>query len=185
MCGAIESSLSYGLRYARIDETFFFQQLSSVSGAVGAVPVLLGAAHRVDTETTNELLGGQIGALSAYRISDRWWFEFDVRAALCGNDATLDIRYSRNVAGVPGTFAFQERKNCMALIGEANLMTMYQLTHHLSIRGGYQMIWVDGLVLASESLNPNLAELTQGPARLNDNATLVYHGPHVGVVVTW
>jgi hypothetical protein len=73
----------------------------------------------------------------------------------------------------------------MALIGEANLMGMYQITNNLAMRAGYQMIWVDGVTLASESLNPNLVELTQGPARLNDNGTLVYHGPHAGVVFTW
>lgn len=187
MCGCVESSLLYGIRYAQINEEFFFQQTSTLSpNPVNAnAPLLLGSAHRVDTATTNELLGGTIGALSAYRVSDRWWFEFDVRATLAGNDTTLDIQYSRNVAGVPAAFAFRERKNCLAMIGEANLMSMYQITHNLSMRLGYQMIWVDGITLASESFNPNLAELTQGPARLNDNGTLVYHGPHVGFVATW
>jgi hypothetical protein len=64
-------------------------------------------------------------------------------------------------------------------------MSVYQLTSHLAVRAGYQMLWVDGLAVAVEQFNPNLAELTLGPARLNDNGTLVYHGPHLGMVLTW
>jgi hypothetical protein len=178
MCGFLESSMVYGIRYMKIDETFFYQQISGL-------PLPLGATHEVDTATTNELLGAQLGVLASYRVSDRWWWELDVKATLAGNDATVESIYGRSVAGVPNAFAFRERHNCMAVIGDVNLMSMYQITHNLALRAGYQMIWVDGIAVAVEQFNPNLAELTLGPARLNDDGTLVYHGPHLGLVVTW
>jgi hypothetical protein len=189
MCGWLESSMVYGIRYMKIDETFFYQQESAISAVIGAgagaTAVLGGALHREDIATTNELLGGQLGVLSSYRVSDRWWFELDVKATLAGNDSTLETVYTRNIAGVPGTFVFRERHNCLAVIGDVNLVSMYQLTRNLTIQLGYQMLWVDGLTVASEQFNGNLAELTLGPARLNDNGTLSYHGPHLGLTATW
>jgi hypothetical protein len=177
MCGWLESSMLYGIRYMRIDETFFFEQMT------GITPI--DSAHREDIATTNELLGGQLGVLGSYRVSDRWWFELDVKATLAGNDSTQEIVYTRTIAGVPAAFAQRERHNCLSVIGDVDLVSMYQLTRNLSIQLGYQMIWVDGLALASEQFNNNLNELILGPVEVNDNGTLVYHGPHLGLTATW
>jgi hypothetical protein len=178
MCGWIETSMVYGIRYMRIDETFFYNQFSGV-------PAPLGASHHEGIETSNDLLGGQLGVLGSYRVSDRWWLELDVKATLAGNDVTQETLYTRVIAGVPGVFRFDDRHNCMAGILDVDLMSMYQLTRNLALRLGYQMIWVDGLALASEQFSANLGQLTLGPPHVNDNGTLVYHGPHLGLDWTW
>lgn len=178
MCGWLESSMSYGIRYMQIDESFAYQQSSFL-------PLILGSSQGLGITTSNQLLGAQLGVLSAYRVSDRWWWELDVKATLAGNDASQSTTYTRNVNGATGTFTFNDSHNCMAVIGDINLMSMYQITSNLAIRAGYQMVWVDGLAVAVEQFNTNLAELTQGPAKVNDNGTLVYHGPHMGLILTW
>ncbi len=177
MCGWLESSMLYGIRYMRINETFFFEQMTGITP--------LATAHREDIATTNELLGGQLGVLGSYRVSDRWWFELDVKATLAGNDSTQEVIYTRTIAGVPTVFAQQERHNCLSVIGDVDLVSYYQLTRNLSIQLGYQMMWVDGLTLAAEQFNNNLNELILGPVEVNDNGTLVYHGPHLGLTATW
>lgn len=178
MCGWIETSMVYGIRYMRLDETFLYQQFSNV-------PLPIGAAHSVDVATTNDLLGGQLGVLGAYRVSDRWWFELDVKATLAGNDARQRTIYARTL-GTTATqqFEFNARNNCMAVIGDVNLVSIYQITNNLALRLGYQMIWADGLALASENFSANPGVLTQGPAEVNDNGTLVFHGPHLGIQLT-
>jgi hypothetical protein len=185
MCGWLESSMVYGIRYMRIDETFFYQQISGVSGGVPPALLFGGAAHREDIATTNELLGGQLGVLGSYRVSDRWWFELDVKATLAGNDNTVETIYSRNIAGTTAVFRHEARHNCLAVIGDVNLISMYQLTRNLTLRLGYQMLWVDGLAVASEQFNANLNELVLGPIPVNDNGTLAYHGPHLGLDLNW
>lgn len=178
MCGALESSMVCGIRYMRIDETFQYQAMSSL-------PTPGGATNQVDVTTNNDLLGATLGVLTSWRLSTNWWIEADFKATMCGNTAHIDSLYTRNVNGVPGAFQFGERHNCVAVIGDLNIMTMYQIHNNIAVRAGYQMIWVDGIAVALENFNSNLDELTMGPALVNDNGTLVYHGPHLGLILTW
>jgi hypothetical protein len=52
-------------------------------------------------------------------------------------------------------------------------------------RIGYQALLIDGLALASENFDRNVAILTAGPAELVHDGSVVYHGPFVGLTTTW
>jgi hypothetical protein len=178
MCGPLETSTVYGLRYVRVDESFSYASQS-------LLPPLLGSTNRVDVRTNNDLFGFTAGILSAYRVSDRWWFEFDVKGTLAANNSEQETIYTAQNPISPGTFAFSGQAACTAFIGDINLVSHYQVTHYMTVRAGYQAIWVDGVAVALENFSPDIPVLTQGPAEVNDNGTLVFHGPHLGLLFAW
>lgn len=178
LCGPIETTLLYGVRYMRIDESFTYLGVSNT-------PAPLGSSNRTATFTENDLIGFQVGALGAYRVNDRFWIEMDVKATLAQNDSSQQTTYTNVNNGVTTTFNGEAGCACTAFIGDINLITNYQITTHLAVRAGYQAVWADGVAVALENFNSSLAVLTQGPAEVNDNGTLVFHGPHLGAVLTW
>jgi hypothetical protein len=177
MCGPLETSMIYGVRYMRIDETFdYFSQ--------SLLPAPLGATNAVGVQTGNQLIGFQVGVLSGYRVSDRWWFEFDTKFALCQNSSEQETTYT--VGGTtPATATFNANEACAAFIGDINLVSYYQVTRYLTVKAGYQAIAVDGIAVALENFSANTAVLSLGPAEVNDNGTLFFHGPHLGALFNW
>jgi hypothetical protein len=180
MCGPLETSMLYGVRYMRIDETFDYFSQSLLPGPAGTT-------NTVNVQTGNELIGFQVGVLAAYRVSDRWWFEFDTKFALCQNSNEQQTLYTvaGGTPGAAGAFFFNAHQGCTAFIGDIDLVSYYQVTRYLTVKAGYQAIGIDGLAVALENFSNNTAVLTQGPAEINDNGSLFFHGPHLGAVFSW
>jgi hypothetical protein len=150
LCGPIETTLLFGVRYMQIDESFSYRGESNV-------PLPLGAINQTTTFTDNDLVGFQVGGLGAYRVNDRWWFELDVKAALSQNNASQQTTYTNVVNGVATTFNGHARCACTALVGDVNLISNYQITHYLAVRAGYQAVWAEGVAVALENFSPSLA----------------------------
>ena len=45
------------------------------------------------------------------------------------------------------------------------------------------MFWVQGVALGSENFESSVGLLTGGPANLNHDGYVIYHGPHIGLVL--
>ena len=103
--------------------------------------------------TCNELFGAQIGGVG--RIYDRCCrFHLDVflKAGIYGNDA---LRQADGTVGTVLSGSYHVDRANVAFVGEAGIIAAYDLTCHLSVRGGYQVMWMDGIALAPDQ-GPNI-----------------------------
>ncbi len=77
----------------------------------------------------------------------RFQFESAVKVGIYGNTARNAFRVS--VLELPTTSVGRNASNT-AFVGDWNFSAVWQLTDHLALRGGYQLLWLSGLALSSE-----------------------------------
>jgi hypothetical protein len=134
-------------------------------------------------DTTNHLYGFQIGAdATLYQSSDRFRIDSIVRAGIMGNH--IDYTASAPVLGVPGTTShlFTEESGT-AFVGELGVRAVYGLTSTLSVFGGYQALWLDGVALAPDQLDTTSLVTPIGASI--DTGTVFFHGATVGLQATF
>jgi hypothetical protein len=77
----------------------------------------------------------------------------------------------------------------VAFLGDAAFMATYRLNQQFNLKFGYNFLYVDGLVLATENFNTTAPAVfvggTNRPTRLNDNGDVFYHGASVGMEYNW
>ncbi len=100
----------------------------------------------------NNLFGGQIGGRLS-RERGNFGFDFTGKAGVYGND----IHSSQRVSDFSG---FEQRNNSvnagqLAFLGDLQLNTTYRFSQKWSLRGGYQVYWIQGLALAPSQLDFN------------------------------
>jgi hypothetical protein len=130
----------------------------------------------------NDLYGVQIGG-RVERWTNRFGWEVTGRAGIFGND----VRQSQFVTDFPPPFELRPRTGAdggrVAFVGDLSLSLTYRLTSRCSLRGGYNVMWVEGVALAPDQLDFTLTP-TSGSG-LNDNGGVFLHGAHVGVEARW
>jgi hypothetical protein len=62
-------------------------------------------------------------------------------------------------------------------------MGTFQLTDHLAMRCGYEVIWLDGAALAPRQIP--VTNLGTGVASVDTSGNLVYHGASAGLELRW
>jgi hypothetical protein len=74
-----------------------------------------------------------------------------------------------------------------SFLGEAALLATYRVNHQFTIRGGYQMLFVEGVATAMDNFNPtnNTINPNQRVAFLSDDADRFYHGFSIGAEWMW
>jgi len=146
------------------------------------VPAQFGTTRQIDVATTNDLIGGQIGGNVIYRASQRWWLNLDGKVGVFGNSA----RQSTDFFSVGAAdFSGEAQTGATAFMGDVRIESCFQLFPRLTVIAGYQAMGIDGLALGMNNLQRDFNILTQGPAEVDDNGTLIYHGPTVGMVWNW
>jgi hypothetical protein len=177
--GRLSTSLLVGARYMSIRERFEYDSAS-------AVPAPLGAVNSLHIGTANKLFGLQLGALLECYSEGRWWVNFEMKGAICQNDAKLRTDY-RNVDNLGATTEFVgfRREHGTSWVGDIALTVVYRFSPRLNARFGYQAIWVTGMALADENFQRDVDILRLGPAQINHAGTVVYHGPFAGIELAW
>jgi hypothetical protein len=109
-----------------------------------------------------------------------------MKGAIAQNSAeqTTDYRHADNFGAVTQVFGHQSDRGT-AWVGDIALTVAYRWTPCLTTRFGYQAIWVEGLALANENFQRDVNVLTLGPAQLDHRGSVVYHGPTIGVELSW
>ena len=69
-------------------------------------------------------------------------------------------------------------------VGDLNFTAAYQLTNVWSIRGGYQLLWLTGLALASEQF-PQVSHHFVPDLDVVDDGSLFLHGALVSLEAAW
>ncbi len=176
ICGPLETSMLFGARYLNVRELLDFITVADAPVAT---------TNALNVRATNHLLGLQAGGLAAYRVSDKMWLESDVKIGLYQNSASQTTLYQVTTPAGLTSFPSSAHRGSVAVVGDFDFTAHARLTRNLSMHLGYQLLAVDGLALARDNVQENLALLTLGPAVVRDNGLVLYHGPHIGAVVSW
>jgi hypothetical protein len=163
-CSKHSVSVLCGLRYFDWQEDLVLQ----------ANDVFTATYEQLNTETRNHVLGAQVGA----RWSQKWaavQLGAEGKATLAANwlhTRSSNLASSGAMVGDPDKFDFFDEKQSttgVAGVLDASLYAKCQLTEHLSLRGGYQFLYVAGLALAPGQL-----------AGARHDEDLFLHGPWLG-----
>lgn len=166
-------SLLAGLRYLS-----FREELGFIVGDAG-----FNNATILDFDTQNELYGLQIGACGTlWQPGPRFRVESALKAGVYVDGATAGI-HSQAVGGGGGGGGIKWHNDHTAFVGDLAFNGVYQLTEHLAIRGGYQLLWLSGVAIAPEQIHSiNFAE---GSFHVNTSHGAFFHGALVGLEATW
>jgi hypothetical protein len=160
-----------GFRWIELNDTL------DVSATVG------GLATQFGWDTNNHLYGSQIGAdVDLWDRGGPLVLEGLIKAGVYGNDADNSFFADANFNPGPA-LASRGENNDVAFVGEVSFTTVYQLRNNWALRSGYQMLWVEGVALASDQiavtspLSPN--------SGIDDDSGVFYHGALIGIERSW
>lgn len=135
-----------------------------------------------NARTNNNLYGAQLGA-RLRRTSGRFGWESSGFAGIFGNDASQ----TQSVTDFPD-FAIRptvtSHDSDVAFVGGGNLSGLYRLNNTWNVKAGYSAIWIDGLALAPNQLDYDLAS-AEGGSTLHNGGGMLLHGVNVGLEASW
>ncbi|MDZ4848106.1 MAG: BBP7 family outer membrane beta-barrel protein [Pirellulaceae bacterium] len=151
-----------GFRYAELNEHAFANLVDS------AVP------FNYDNATRNRLYGFQLGGQAL--LLGRGAFGLDAigKAGIFNNQSAQNSTINTGLVTLPAT----GNGSRTAFIGELGLLGRLQVTNHLKLRGGYRLLWLDGVAQASQQLAAS--DFANGTG-LNSSGEVFYHGAFAGL----
>jgi hypothetical protein len=131
--------------------------------------------------TTNNLYGLQGGADAIlWQNGGRFRVEGVIKAGIFGNSAVSNLTEAINGSNVLNVGSSRSRP---AFVGDLNFTGVYQINDRWALRGGYQLLWLSGVAVASEQLqgiNFSTAHFSTTTAN-----GAFFHGALVGVERSW
>ena len=177
-----------GVRYFRLSESI----------ALTGVETFTATTERTRTAAANNLFGAQIGTeLARYWLDDRIGLSVSGKVGIFSNNASqFTTNSTRPFGGGPGTSVLQAGRGDTDVAGlyETGITATVRLTSRVTVRGGYQLLYVQGLALAPDQLaltGGAIRSFPQTPfppgtgARLRTDGDLLLHGPRVGLAVSY
>ena len=166
----LHGSRLLGVRYIALDEDF--THFTRVAGG--------GSLDYLDT-TRNDLYGLQIGTDLHLCVSPRFKLGAEVEAGVYVNRATAD---TVAVTDTPTVLLESESDTDVAFAGEASLIGLFNVTPRFNIRGGYQVLYLEGVALAAENFNTQ-SPFSSRPSFIDNNGNVFYHGATLGFEWIW
>jgi hypothetical protein len=129
-------------------------------------------------DDSNRLYGGQLGMdLALLNYGGPLRLDAALKAGVYGNGAednfTATAVYpSSSVKGTPVSF-----------VGDIDITASYKLTKHCSIRGGYELLWLEDLSLATD--NAALAAASGLGTGIDTHSSLFYQGATAAFEYAW
>lgn len=158
-----------GIRYVSLNDRILIAQESATLGAEAVQHI----------QGLNDMVGLQLGADVAVW---RWnCFHVDglIKAGVYDDRAQNRFSYS--------SVYFQEDVrtgtgvNRTSFLGELGVTAAYDFCNCWSIRGGYQLMWVDGIALAPGQPSVNSLPTVAAATNVQTTGDVFYHGAFVGV----
>lgn len=131
--------------------------------------------------TRNNLYGGQIGANAI--LWDRggpFRLTCSGKAGLFGNPAANQYEIVDSL----GTYRLlsADRRTQAAFVGDVGINATSQLTEHIAMQGGYQLLWIRGAAIAGDQAV--VADYTTGNG-ISSRGGAFYHGAMASVNFSW
>jgi hypothetical protein len=170
------TSILAGFRYINVGDLF---QLSAFDDAANSNPNANGFYR---TWTNNNLVGVQIGSEYTHDL----WFprlfgSIDARGGIFANFAE-----QKNLLFNSGDTYNQrsDRQVQFAGLWDVTFAISYLATDHLTIRGGYTFLFINGLALAPNQIDTN-PTMQNSRSFIADNDSLTLQGPFIGGELVW
>ncbi len=182
----IQGSWLAGVRYAQVRQQVRFRSEADLfdppSGDTGQ------GTGRYHLLAGNYMTGFQLGGDAWICILPGLSIGFDGKAGIYGNNSNQKTTMESNdtLTGFRGLVNERETGDQLSFLGEANVMASYRLNHQFTIRGGYQLLFIEGVATALDNFNEK--NPTVGPPRtpfLNNSSNLLYHGFSIGAEWMW
>jgi hypothetical protein len=182
----ISGTLIAGFRYTRLDENFLFASQGSQPAVANQAGPL--AALRYDEDCENNLAGFQTGGDIWISLTQGLRIGAESKLGLYNNHYSLTNRITTTPLGtIPPTLTEQFDDDKVAFLTEASFDVVADVLPSLSLRAGYELLFMDSLVLAGENFNQTSPYGNQGVRVpfVNDNGELLYTGFHAGIEYIW
>lgn len=160
-----------GFRYLSLDEEFNIQGADVEEGT-----------SNYNIRTHNDLYGLQIGGRWGASRGRLGW-EWTGKAGLFGNAAGQ----TQFVTDFPPPFLLRptigSEDGQLAFVGELGCSLLYQLTTVWSVRGGYNLMWIEGVALAPDQLD--FTNTATSGSSLTSSGGVFLHGANMGIEARW
>ncbi len=177
--GDYEASFLIGGRYMQIGEQFDYLSESTTPG-----PAI--SSNQLALDTSNEMIGVQIGLLSQFLVQARCWIDFEMKGGIFQNRAKLNRTFVVNDgAGEVNANTGDDQIDRTSFVGDLSLQFNYQFAPAWTFYAGYNAIWVTGLALGADNFETDPNMLLTGPTLINHSGQAVYHGPNIGLVLSY
>jgi len=136
-----------------------------------------------NTSTTSNLFGFQIGAEGKLFERGRFSIEGLTKVGAYWNHASQSTGVSLLKTVYP-TGASTDRAS---FVGEAGLQCKYQVTRVITLKIGYEVLWIDGVALAPGQIQETytIAPSTVYALGINSNSSVLFHGATAGLEFTF
>lgn len=129
------------------------------------------------TNTANNLFGVQIGATGPMWELGRFSFDGTIKAGLFDNDAEQSAGVSMQKKVYPSQAATDQP----AFVSEAGLELKYRVAQGLTLKVGYEALWLDGVALAAGQIQETLTTPTSVRALgVNSRSSVLFQGADFG-----
>ncbi|MGE0610503.1 MAG: hypothetical protein AB7O62_25665 [Pirellulales bacterium] len=166
-------NLVHGFRWIEINERFTYATVGAGGAAVN------GSISQVNT--FNDLVGYQGGLRWEYDLRPRLHFTVEPKVGVFANFSRMSSAF--NTTAFPATISEFARRDEVAVAADCSALLSYDIKPWLTIRGGYNVMYVGGVALAPENFVPQ--PLPGGfiprTANVNNTGAILYHGGSVGV----
>jgi len=179
----LQGSWMAGVRYVRLREDLLYA--TRVNAHTDPITSLPRGPALMDysVRTTNHLVGFQLGGDLFASLLPGLLVGGDLKAGIYGNHA----RQNTTISATNLNPAVREKvtDNDVSLVAEAGASVVYQITPWLSLKGGYELLYLDGVALAPENFNANAPFGGPRSTFVNDNGNVFYHGFTAGLEWIW
>jgi len=177
--GNLHPSLLIGFRYLSVPEKFTL--FAWDNGPPAACD-----CGNYDIKTTNYLFGLQLGGVGTYRFNPSFDLGLRFKAGLFANFAKQRTNFVNDLDDEPSDDDIvkkRERRTTAAGVADAGLFATWNFNPNIALTAGYQILYIAGLALAPEQLASSNAQGAY--SQLDTSGSAFYHGPSVGLKVSW
>jgi hypothetical protein len=165
-----------GFRYINVGDKF---GLTATNNALNADAGQIG---QYETWTTNNLIGVQFGTEYTHELFFHWLF-----CSVEGKGgAFVNFADEKNLLFNSGTTYDQRsaRDTQFASMLDLSVAVSALVGNHLTLRGGYTFLFLDGVALSTDQLDGN-PTLNNSRNFIADKGTMTLRGPFVGGEIAW
>jgi hypothetical protein len=162
-------SVLAGVRYLQLDDRILVSQLTTVGG--------FDATQQLDG--FSQMVGFQVGGDAVLLRRGGFSLDTSLKAGIYGDLARNAFTYDSTALAVHGASGASATN--VAFCGEIGITATYDLTQQMSLRGGYQLLWLDGVALASQQPIVNPPPLLGAATTVATSGDVFYNGAFIGL----
>jgi len=188
----VQGSWVIGVRYFDLSDQmrFYSRAQRDLDDPQGPGQEETGGEAWYNLKTRNYMTGAQLGGDVWVCLLPGLRMGLDAKAGIYGNNVKVNTfmegvdPFDPDPDNQYRVFIGPERlgNDKVSFIGELQFLLTYQLSHNFTLRGGYQMMFVEGVAIAMDNFNPMITERVPF---VDDGGSLFYDGFTIGAEWMW